>query len=250
MPSQPQLTFHAIPYSHPCLAVHAALARHGFEYETVDLQSGPHADEIERIYGEGRRTVPAILIDEEPVHGTSAIFARLDELAEGAALYPGPHAERVREIEAGLAEDLQASARVLVWGALHFRPEALGTFAGAGQLDPAGTDFAIKMMRGAWRYLDITAQKVADQLEKLPGQLEAVDELLAEGVVGGEEPNAADFQLGSSVHMLLKIGDVRELIESHPAARLATDWFEPTGGEVPAGAYPPGWAPTPAAAQA
>jgi glutathione S-transferase len=33
------------------------------------------------IYGEGKKTVPGLLIDDEPVHGSRAILARLDELA-------------------------------------------------------------------------------------------------------------------------------------------------------------------------
>ncbi|HZJ29020.1 MAG TPA: glutaredoxin [Solirubrobacterales bacterium] len=248
MPDQPQLTLHEISYSHPCHAVRAALDRHGLEYETVGLQSGPHADEVERVYGEGRRTVPGLLVDGEPVHGTATIFARIDQLAPDAGLYPDPHADRIREVEAGLAEELQSAARTLIWGALHFRPEALGTFGGAGQLDPAGTDFAIKMMRGAWRYLEITAVGVAEQLERLPSQFDAADRLIEEGLIGGEVPTAADFQIGSSVHMLLKVGDLRPLVEAHPAARRATEWFELTGGDVPAGAFPPGWVPTSATA--
>jgi glutathione S-transferase len=245
MSSQPQLVFHVVPFSHPCLAVSAALDRFGHEYETVQLVSGKHGEEVEQIYGEGRRTVPGLLVNDDPVHGTSTIFARLDELHPDAGLYPDAVAEAVREAEAGLAEDLQSSARVLVFGALHFRPESMGTFAGAAQLDPPGVDFAIKTMRATWRYLDITAERVHAALRELPAQLDAVDALIDAGAAGGEAPTAADFQLGSSLHLLMQIGDVRPLVEERPAAKLATAWFEPGAGDVPAGAFPPGWAPAP-----
>ncbi|HET8861938.1 MAG TPA: glutathione S-transferase N-terminal domain-containing protein [Solirubrobacterales bacterium] len=243
MPSQPQLVLHSVPFSHPVLAVSAALDRFGYEYETVELVAGKHGEEIERLYGEGRRTVPGLLVDEEPVHGTATIFARLDELHPDADLYPEATANAIREAEGGVAEDLQTSARVLVFGALHFRPESMGTFAGAGQLDPAGVDFAIKTMRATWRYLDITAERVHATLRDLPAQLDAVDALVAAGAAGGEAPTAADFQLGSSLRLLAQVGDVRPLVEERPAATLATAWFDRGSGDVPAGAFPPGWTP-------
>jgi len=242
MASQPRLVLHVVPLSHPCLAVSAALDRLGHEYETVELVTGQQGDEVEKVYGKGRRTVPGLLVDDEPVHGTVAIFARLDELNPDAGLYPAAVAEQIRELEPGLAEDIQMSARVLVFGAMHFRPESMGTFAGAAQLDPAGVDFAIKSMRAAWRYLSIDAQRVHATLQELPAQLDAVDALLEAGAIGAEQPTAADFQLGSSLHLLVQIGDVRPLVEERPAARLLS-LFEPGKGDVSAGAFPPGWVP-------
>ena len=243
MSEKPKLVLHAIPYSHPCLAVSAALDRYGLEYETVAMVSGQHADEIERIYGEGKRTVPGILVDDEPVHGTIPVFEKIDELVDEADLYPAAVAEQVREVELGLSEDLQTAGRMLIFGALHFRPEAMGTFAGVGALDPSGTDFAIRMVRGAWRYTGITAERIAAELEQLPGLIEAADELVESGVIGGDEPTAADFQIGSSLQMLHQIGDVRPLIDGHPCATLAQRWFEPGTADIPAGAFPAGWVP-------
>ncbi len=244
MPSQPQLVLHTVPFSHPVLAVSTALDRLGHEYETVELVSGQHGEEIERIYGEGRATVPGLLVDDEPVHGTAAIFARLDELHPDAGLYPEATAEAIREAEAGIAEDLQMSARVLAFGALHFRPESMGTFAGVAQLDPAGVDFAIRTLRASWRYLDINAERVHATLCELPAQLDAVDGLVAAGAAAGEAPTAADFQLGSSLHLLAQVGDVRPLVEERPSATLVTAWFDRGSGDVPAGAFPPGWTPS------
>lgn len=243
MSAQPRLVLHVVPFSHPCLAVSAALDRLGQEYETVTLETGRQGDEVEKIYGGERRTVPGLLVDDEPVHGTSTIFARLDELLPDAGLYPAASAGEIREAEAGIAEELQTTARVLVFGAMHFRPESMGTFAGVDQLDPGGVDFAIKTMRGAWRYLDITAQRIHDTLQALPAQLDAVDALLDLGALGGEEPTAADFQIGSSLHLLVQIGDVRPLVEERPAWKVVSTLFEPGKGNVSAGAFPPGWVP-------
>lgn len=237
-----EITLHAAPFSHPCLAVEAALQHHELEFERVDLPLGKHPDQIEEIYGEGKRTVPGILVDGEPVHGTPAIFARLNELTGGESLYPPATAEAIREAEAGVAEDLQTAARVLSWGALHFRPEALGTFPGGDPLDPAGTDFAIRMVRGSWKYIGIDAQRIGATLAELPDQLDRADTLVAEGLAGGEEPTALDFQIGSTLHLMLQIGDLRPLIEARPVARLV-DRFEAGSADIPAGAFPPNWMP-------
>jgi glutathione S-transferase len=244
MPAQPRLVLHVVPFSHPCLAVSAALDRLGQEYETVTLETGRQGDEVEEVYGEGRRTVPGLLIDDEPVHGSSTILARLDELWPDAGLYPAASAEAIRAAEAGLTEDLQSSARVLVFGAMHFRPESMGTFAGVDQLDPGGVDFAIKSMRAAWRYLGIDAQRVHATLQALPAQLDAVDALLESGAIGGAAPTAADFQLGSSLHLLVQIGDVRPMVEERPAWMAVSSLFEPGAGKVSVGAFPPGWVPS------
>lgn len=245
MSDQPKIVLHAVPFSHPCLAVSAVLDRHGLEYERVEMVSGTHGDEIERIYGEGNRTVPGLLVDDEPVHGTTAIFEKLDELVDDADLYPAAVAAAIQEAERGIAEDLQDAGRVLAFGALHFRPEALGTFAGSGPLDPAGTDFAIKLARGAWRYIGITAERLANVLAALPEQLDIVDELIEGGAIGGDEPTALDFQIGSSLHLLMQIGDVRPLIQGRPAEALVDAWFEPGPADIPAGAFPAGWVPEP-----
>lgn len=244
MAGSPQITLHAVPFSHPCLAVSAALERHGCEYERVELMSGQHIEEIERIYGAGNRTVPGLLIDGDPVHGTGAIFARLDEMLGGETLYPTAVAAKIREVESGLADDLQTAARVLSFGSLHFRPESLGTFPGGDPLDPAGTDFAIRLIRGAWKYIGIDARRIATTLEALPRQLDQVDVLIAAGLAGGAEPTALDFQLGSTLRLMLQLGDLRPLIEGRPAEGLATAWFAAGTAEVPPGALPAGWVPT------
>ena len=85
--------------------------------------------------------------------------------------------------------------------------------AGGEALDPAGTDFAIRYVRASWKYHGITAVQLAEDLAGLPAKLDHVDELAADGIIGGEEPNAADLQIGSTIRVLLTIGDLRPLIE-------------------------------------
>jgi glutathione S-transferase len=244
----PTLTLHVLPPSHPCMTAEAALRRKGLEYERVVLTPGEHTAEIERLYGEGRHTVPGLLVDGEPVHGSRPILERLEQLVPDPPLYPEPIAEAVREAEAWGDVELQDLGRRMPWGALHFRPEAMGTFGGAGPLDPAGTDFAMRYVRASWKYHRITAQRLADDLAELPAKLDHVDALAAEGILDGDAPNAADLQIGATIRVLLCVGDLRPLLAGRPAERLARRWFADYGGDIPAGAFPAGWVPQRAAA--
>ena len=241
----PAITLHALPPSHPCMTVDAALRLKGLEFERVDLAPGTHNEEMEKIYGEGNRTVPGAVIDDEPIHGSRAILARLDALSPEPALYPDAMAEAVREAERWGDDELQDLGRRLPWGALHFRPEAMGTFGGGEPLDPAGTDFAMRYIHSSWKYHGISAERLADDLAGLPAKLDHIDALAGEGVIGGEEANAADLQIGATLRVLLTVGDVAPLIEAGAGAQIARRWFGDYPGLVPAGAFPASWIPTP-----
>ena len=239
----PELVLHGLAPSHPCMTAEAALRRKGLEYERIDFQPGPHVEEMTKIYGEGNATVPGLLVDGEPVHGSRPILAKLEEIAPDPPLYPEPIAEAVAEAERWGDEELQDLGRRMPWGAMHFRPEAMGTFGGSGALDPAGTDFAIKLVRGTWKYHGITAERLAGDLAGLPAKLDHVDGLAADGVIGGDDPTAADLQIGATLRILLTVGDVRPLVEGRPSEEIARRWFPEYAGEIPAGAFPAGWVP-------
>lgn len=241
----PELVLHVVPSSHPCLAVGEGLRRKGLDHRVEVIALGDHVAAIEEIYGPGKRTVPGLLVDGEPIHGSSAIYAKLDELSDLNPMYPAAVADAVREAEAWADQAVQGAARFLVWGAMHFRPEFMGTFGGAGQLDPPGTDYAIKFVRGAWRHIGITAAQVAETLSGLPAVIDRIDQLADDGLIGGEEPNAADLQIASSIRLMLTVGDVQPLLADSVAERLAMEVFPEMAGDIPAGAFPAGWVPEP-----
>jgi glutathione S-transferase len=223
------------------MTAEAALRLKGLEYEKVSLPM-PHTEEMERLYGPGHGTVPGLMVEDEPVHSSVAILERLEQLVPDPPLYPEPIAAEVREAERWGDAELQDLGRRLPWGALHFRPEAVGTYGGAAEaLDPAGTDFAIRFARSMWKYHRISAERLADDLAGLPAKLDHVDGLAADRIVGGEQPNAADLQIGATLRVLLTVGDLRPLIEGRPAEELARRWFPDYAGDVPAGAFPAGW---------
>ncbi len=241
----PTLTLHVLPPSHPCMTAEAALRRKGLEYERIALTPGPHVEEMQQVYGEGRHTVPGLLVDGEPVHGSVPILERLEQLVPEPPLYPAAIADAVREAERWGDGELQDLGRRLPWGALHFRPEAMGTFGGSDPLDPPGTDFAMKFIRASWKYHGITAERLAADLAGLPAKLEHVDALAEDGVLGGDEPNAADLQIGATIRVLLVVEDLHPLLAGRAGERIARRWFPDYAGTVPAGALPAGWVPGP-----
>jgi glutathione S-transferase len=240
-PAAPEITLHLLPPSHPCLTAKAALAHKGLEFEEVVLEMGGQGDQIEAIYGEGCRTVPGAIIDGEPVHGSTAILKRIDEIVPDPALYPEPIADAVRAAELWADGEFQDLGRRLPWFALYFRPEAMGTFGGGGPLDPAGTDFAIKFLRATWKHSGISAERVAGDLEALPGMVREIEGFAERGLIGGEAPTAADFQIGSTVRVLSTIRDLDPVFDGTTAREVAFRYFPDYPGEVPAGAIPAGW---------
>ena len=236
----PELTLHVLPPSHPCMTATVALRLKGLEYERVEFVPGQHVEQMQAIYGESNHTVPGLLVDGEPVHGSRAILARLEQLAPDPVLYPS---EDVREAERWGDEEFQDLGRRLPWGALHFRPEAMGTFGGAGPLDGPGTDFAIRFVRSTWKYHGISAARLQEDLAGLSAKLAHVEELAAAGVIGGEQPNAADLQIGATLRVLLTLGDLRPLLSAGVSERVALRNFPEYAGYVPTGAFPAGWVP-------
>jgi glutathione S-transferase len=70
-----------------------------------------------------------------------------------------------------------------------------------------------------------------------------VDAWIAEGVLAGEPPNAADLQIASTLRLLMSVADLRPLIDGRPAGTLARGLFEEVDGQLPAGTYPAEWLP-------
>lgn len=241
MPIDEVITLHVLPPSHPCMTVRAALDHKGLEYEEVNLDMGKHGDQVEELYGEGNRTVPGVMIGSEPVHGSTAILERLDELVSENPLYPEGIASEVREAELWADGDLQDLGRRLPWGALHFRPEAMGTFGGGEPLDPAGTDFAMKFVHSTWKYHGITAEKLAGDLSRLPAIIETIEGFAGQGLIDGEQPTAADLQIASTVRVLLTVADLHPAFEDSAGERIARRYFPDYNGLVPPGAFPDGW---------
>ena len=235
---------YVLPGSHPCAAVEAALALKEIRYRRVDLL--PIVPVLAGPLLYGGTTVPGMRIGGERLVGSRPIMRRLDELVAEPPLLPAPgdpERERVLEAERWGDEVLQAVPRRLIDAAFLRDPASIESYAGDAKL----------LLPTSWLRpaLPLTARLMAlkngardeaarADLAALPGLLERIDGWVQEGVLGGERPNAADLQIGSTIRLLASIGDVAPLLAGRPSQRLA-DYFPALSGAVPAGALPDAW---------
>jgi glutathione S-transferase len=249
------LKLYVIPGSHPCATVEAALALKGLPYERVDLLPG--ASSLLQLARFGRRTVPGLVVDGYKVSGSRLILRTLDGLAPEPRLYTGDAA--VEEAERWGDEELQSAARWIILFALTKRPDAGDSYLAGANLPRLPAPISAAATRAVFatelRLLAGGSSAAEQALKDLPGLLDRVDELIADGVIGGESPNAADLQIAGSVRLLLTFADLRDQIDARPAGRLARRLIPSYPGDVPTGALPAEWippleAPTPEAAPA
>ncbi len=250
-PSRP--TLYVLTASHPCAAVEVALELKGIDYRRVDLL--PLTQLIVGPLRYGGRTVPGMRLDGERIVGSRAIMRRLDQLAPEPPLLPevgSPNYAKVLEAERWGDEVLQSVPRRLIDAAFVRRPAAMESYAEDVELL-----LPKPMLRPA---LPVTAKLMAllngakdesarGDIAGLPRQLERIDAWIAEGILGGERPNAADLQVGATIRLLATIGDVAPLLHGRAALGLSR-YFPPMVGAIPAGTLPAEWLPSKAQAAA
>lgn len=200
------LTLYGFPTSHPVQAVLGMLAFKGIEFRQVELVPGTHPARL-RAVGFRGTTVPALDVDGEKVQGSTRISRRLEALAPEPSLY-GARPEAVAEAERWGEAELQPLHRIAYRRALVQRRDLRGAIS-----LPRAVVLAV-LARA-------TGARVSRSVGALPAALDHVDALIAEGTIGGAEPNAADFQIGATIWALLSFEDFRPLVAGRPAARLA-----------------------------
>ena len=230
-------TLFGIASSHPSLAGELMLRHKRIGYRRVDLLPGLHRGVL-RAAGFPGITVPAIRLDGARLQGTRNIALALDALVPSPPLFPASPEERraVEEAEAWGDEVLQPVPRRIVWNALkHDRSELATYLEGARTGIPTGVAarMAPPVAALARRLNRATDENVRRDLAALPGLIDHVDELIEQGTIGGPERNAADFQIATSVSLLLTMDDIRPMIEGRPAERLARDVVDRQPGHTP-----------------
>ena len=152
-------------------------------------------------------------------------------------------APRSRRAEEWGDEVFQPIARRLLWPALHRRPAALASYSRGREAARCPRRCCAPWRRVVTR-VELRLNNADDgavraDLRALPGHLDRVDGWIADGVLGGEPPNAADLQIAPTVRLLMTIGDVRPLIEGRPAARARPRALRRRRrARCPPGAYP------------
>jgi glutathione S-transferase len=233
---------YAIPASHPSFAVGLMLDRKGIPYSRVDLPQWFHRGALRLLRFPGR-TVPALVLDGRRIQTTGAIARALDEIKPEPRLVPDD--PRVEEIERWADTELQQMGRRLVYWALPRHPDAVASYLEGARMPLPRfmvTPLAPLIIRILARdHAAIDANVEAD-LAALPGILDRIDGWIADGVIGGPEPNVADLQVATSLALLRTHDDLRPLIDQRPAGELSRRLAAGYPGRVPP-AFPASWLP-------
>jgi glutathione S-transferase len=226
------------------------LDRKGIAYKRTDLIPVVSKGVL-RAAGFSRVTVPALKIDGEKIQGSREISRALDRIVPDPPLFPADPDRRaaVEDAERFGDEELQHPIRQLLWWGFKREKENLRAYSEGAKLGiPIG--LAIKtggpLVALSARFNEATDANARAALAALPDLLDRVDAYVADGTIGGEEPNAADFQIATSIGLALTLDDLKPLIEPRPAAALAHRIVPEYPGHMPP-ILPPAWLPEPAA---
>jgi len=239
---------YSIPGSHPAAAARAMLEHKGIEYQRVDLP--PVVSRVlMRAFGFPGNRVPALKIDGRKVQGSRDISRELEVIEPDPPLFPTDPERRaaVEEAERWGDEVFQQMPRTITWWALKRHKSDQTTYLeGAAATARLGMPSRVAVatsgpiLRTAIRLNDSTDETVRQTLASIGPALDRIDSWIEEGVLGSEQPNAADFQIAASVALLMTFDDVRERIEMRPAADLARRLYPWYPGRVRP-SFPPEW---------
>ncbi len=233
-----------IPGSHPSLTVRRMLELKGIPYSRIDLV--PIVSKgVVRAAGFPGVTVPALRIEGERVQGSREIARALERIRPEPPLFPDDPEQlvAVEDAERWGDEVLQAKARRLAWWALKRDRAPMASYSEGAKLG-LPVDLAVKtaapIVALSARFNGSSDEAVRADLASLPADLDRVDAWIADGTLGGEQPNAADLQIATSLRLLMSFDDIRPAIEHRPAGELALRAVPDFPGRTPP-VFPPEW---------
>jgi glutathione S-transferase len=237
------IKLYGTPPSPPSHSARLMLERKGLDHKVVWLLPGLWPALL-RTRGFRGGTVPAMKIDGRRVQGSVLISRALEEAKPDPPLFPSDRDQRVAVEEAERWGDqvLQdVPRRIIRWLSVH-RPETKVRIA---------KDVGIPFPRFAAWINTPTARHLANKVDaddeiqraiaQVPEVLDHVDELIADGVIGGDQPNAADLQISTSIRSLHNVGDLDPVTKGRPAEELAMRYLPEFGTDFPPGLLPAEW---------
>ena len=219
------------------------LQRKGIPFKRVDLMPVISKGALRALRFPGI-TVPALKMDGVRVQGSREIARELDRIRPEPPLFPADPDQRVKVEEAeAWGDGFQDQPRRIVWWALKRNRAPLASYSEGARL---GIPIGLAVRTGgpivslSARFNQATDSNVSAGLAALPGDLDRIDGWISEGVLDGEELNAADFQIAPSIRLLMTLDDLRPAIESRPAGRHALRVVPDFPGRMPP-VLPPDW---------
>jgi len=233
---------YVLSLSHPSWAARLMLERKGIEHRVTTLVPGMHPPVL-RAAGFARGTVPALKLDGRRIQGSLDIAHALEEYRPEPLLYPADRDRRhaVEQAERWGEAVLQPVPRRIIRRAT-VRSPAMRRFIAADSRIPFPGVVGPGLVPVAHvfaRRVGASEDRAWADVSELPTLLHRVDEIIAEGAIGGAEPNAADFQIGTTLRALLAFPELRPVIEGRPAEALARRIL-PGFPDFPA-SFPPEW---------
>ena len=232
-----EVTLYSIPGSHPAIAVGRMLDQKGIAYKRRDLMPVISKGVLKAMRFPGT-TIPSVNLDGRKVTGSRAISKALDEIQPDPPLFPADPEARaaVEEAEVWGEKALSDGVRRILWDALKRDRNSLASYAEGAKLGvpiKLAVATAAPVIATEFRIHGITDDRVRADLAAFPGWLDQVDEWISEGVLGGEEPNAADFQIAAALRLAMTLQDLRPAIAARPAGELAMRLIPDYPGDAP-----------------
>ena len=237
---------YVIPGSHACRSGILMVEHKGVPYRRVDVLTLTHPVRV-RLHGfdasgETRQTgarrtlpvrlgdligtVPALDADGRRASTNHQIARLLDELHPEPPFFPADPERRraVEEAEAWANETFQMAARRIAVAWAVRDPEGAARACDDGRMGhllyrhELARRLIIPWIGRAVFAAGGSAER--ELLAELPEMLDRIDAWIADGVLGGAQPNAADFMVAPSLALMLYRPDILPLLEGRPALEL------------------------------
>jgi len=228
-----------VPGSHPCISAELMLRHKGVEFTRLDLPNMTHKVMLPLLRYRGS-TVPVMTIEGKRVSGTMRIARALERLVPEPPMLIEDEGE-----EAWADSVLQDGVRQLARYAIGQDKEAMASFLHAPLLGiPVSVvKPTVPLLRPVVSRQMRPKKGTAEAcLQALPGQLDRVDALFEQGVIGTERPNVVDYQVAPSVRLMLTFDQLREHIDARPAGAHARRLVPDYPGRFRA-VFPDAWLP-------
>ena len=239
-------TLYVIPGSHACRSAMLMLEHKGLPYRRVDVVTLTHPVVVRlhgfdaggetRVAGTRRPlplrfgdrfgTVPALAAGDRRISTNRGIARFLDERHPDPPLLPADPARRaaVEEAERWANGPLQMAARRILLGAVLRDPAAFAASCADGRMGyllyrrPRARRLIIPLI--ARLVFAGGASTDREVLPQLPAMLDRIDAWIAEGVLGGEHLNVADFMVAPSLALMLYRADIAPVFAGRPSLAL------------------------------